>query len=45
MKYRRKVLTDESGLRLVKVCEGISERYEIAFWDIGYESDHVYFLI
>lgn len=45
MKYRRKVLTDESGLSLVKVCEEISERYEIAFLEIGYESDHVHFLI
>ncbi len=45
MKYRGKVLTDESGLSLVKVCEEISERYEIGFLEIGYESDHVHFLI
>ncbi|MFM9403846.1 IS200/IS605 family transposase, partial [Myroides odoratimimus] len=45
MKYSRKVLTDESGLSLVKVCEEISERYEIGFLEIGYESDHVHFLI
>lgn len=45
MKYRRKVLTEESGFSLVKVCEEISERYEIAFLEIGYESDHVHFLI
>lgn len=29
----------------MKVCEEISERYEIAFLEIGYESDHVHFLI
>lgn len=45
MKYRRKVLTGESGISLVKVCEEILERYEIAFLEIGYESDHVHFLI
>ncbi|MFD0701862.1 IS200/IS605 family transposase [Myroides pelagicus] len=44
MKYRCKVLTEESGLSLVKVCKEISERYEIAFWEIVYESDHVHFL-
>lgn len=45
MKYRRKVLTGESGSTLISICEGISERYEITFIEIGYESDHVHFLI
>ena len=28
-----------------EICLGISERYEITFVEIGYESDHVHFLI
>ena len=28
-----------------EICVGISERYEINFIEIGYESDHVHFLL
>ena len=28
-----------------KVCIGISERYEIHFIEIGYETNHVHFLL
>lgn len=45
MKYRRKVLTEASGESLQQICEEISERYEIGFVEIGYESDPVHFLI
>lgn len=45
MKYRRKVLNEVSGETLKLICKEISERYEIEFIEIGYESDHVYFLI
>ncbi len=45
MKYRRKVLTEESGNTLKSICEGISERYEIQFVEIGHEPDHVHFLV
>lgn len=40
MTYRREVLTSESGKTLISVCKEISTRFEI-----GYESDHVHFLI
>lgn len=40
LKYRRKALTKSSGETINKICKGISERYEI-----GYESDHVHFLV
>ena len=45
MKYRREVLTKEIGESLIEICIGISERYEIQFLEIGYESDHVHFLV
>ncbi len=45
LKYRRKALIDESGSTLQEICFEISERYEIQFIEIGYESDHVHFLV
>ena len=45
IKYRRKAITQEIGESLKKICLGISERYEINFLEIGYESDHVHFLL
>lgn len=45
MKYRREVLTKEIGESLKLICVGISERYEVQFVEIGYESDHVHFLV
>ena len=45
IKYRRKVLTDIIGSSMKGICLEISERYEINFLEIGYESDHVHFLI
>ncbi|MBL4904437.1 MAG: IS200/IS605 family transposase [Flavobacteriaceae bacterium] len=45
LKYRKKALTEESGETLQKICYEISERYEIQFVEIGYESDHVHFLV
>ena len=45
MKYRREVLTKEIGESLKLICVGISERYEVQFVEIGYESDHIHFLV
>ena len=45
VKYRRSVITNEIGKSLKNICLEISERYEINFIEIGYESDHVHFLI
>jgi len=44
-KYRRKVITDIIGISLKSICLRIGERYEINFLEIGYESDHVHFLL
>ena len=44
-KYRRVVINEEVDKTLKKVCEGISERYEIKFLEIGTEGDHVHFLV
>ena len=45
LKYRRGVITKEIGETLKEICQEISERYEINFIEIGYETDHVHFLI
>ncbi len=45
MKYRRKVITVEIGESLKEICFEISERYEVHFIEIGYEPDHVQYLV
>ena len=45
LKYRKSVITEEIGESLKQICLKISERFEIHFLEIGYESDHVHFLI
>ena len=45
IKYRRTVITEEVGESLKQICIEISERYDIHFGEIGYEGDHVHFLI
>ncbi len=45
MKYRRSVISKEIGETLKEICMQISERYEIHFVEVGYESDHVHFLV
>ena len=45
LKYRKGVITSEIGESLKNICMSISERYEIHFVEIGYETDHVHFLI
>jgi len=45
LKYRKDVLDQRSGLTLKQICMGLSERYEMSFVEIGYESDHVHFLV
>ena len=45
IKYRRKVITEVIGLSLKSICLEISARYEISFLEIGYECDHVHFLL
>lgn len=45
VKYRRKIFTEKIEETLKQVCEGISERYEINFVEIGADEDHVHFLV
>ena len=45
MKYRKSVITKELGEGLKEICLDISERYEVHFIEIGYESNHVHFLV
>jgi putative transposase len=45
LKYRKKCLDENSGETLKEICLDISDRYEIEFIEIGYESDHVHFLV
>ncbi len=44
-KYRRKVFTKEIERELIRVCEEITERFEIHYVEIGTDEDHVHFLI
>jgi len=45
VKYRREAITHEIGESLKEICFEVSERYEMNFIEIGYESDHVHFLV
>lgn len=45
LKYRKQAINKEVGETLIKICYGISERYEVQFVEVGYESDHVHFLV
>ncbi len=45
MKYRKSVTIKEIGDGLKEICLDISERYEVHFIEIGYESNHVHFLV
>ena len=45
VKYRKSVITEDVGVVLKDICLGISDRYDISFVAIGYEEDHVHFLI
>ena len=45
IKYRKQVLSEVRASELKKICQEISERYEIEFLEIGADVDHVHFLI
>lgn len=45
VKYRNSVITKDVGKGLKDICLDISARYEINFLEIGYEENHVHFLI
>jgi len=45
VKYRNLVISKEVGESLIQICQEVSERYEMHFVEIGYEEDHVHFLI
>ena len=45
LKYRRNAIFDAVGETLKHICLEISERFEIHFIEIGYEPDHVHFLV
>ena len=45
VKYRRESIDDSIGITLKKICLDLSERYEVQFVEIGFESNHVHFLV
>lgn len=45
IKYRRTVITDAIGESMKGICMEISDRYEMNFLEIGYDNDHVHFLL
>ncbi len=44
-KYRRVVIYEDVDRVIRETCEGIQERYEIRFLEVGTDKDHVHFLI
>ena len=45
LKYRKDIINKDIGESLKDICVEISERYEMHFVEIGYEPDHVHFLV
>ena len=45
LKYRRKVINKQIGNSIKNICKEIEKRYEVKFIEIGYETDHVHFLV
>jgi putative transposase len=45
IEYRKSIITKEIGTSLKEICLKISERYEIHFVEIGYESYYVIFWV
>ena len=44
-KYRREVFSESVEETLKKTCQGISQRYEINFIEIGADKNHVHFFV
>ena len=44
-KYRRVIFSKAVDQTLKEVCIEIEKRYEIHFWEIGTDKDHVHFLV
>ena len=42
-KYRRSVIDAKVDAALVEICEGIAQRYEIEFLEIGADRNHVHY--
>lgn len=45
LKYRESVINKKIGECLKQICIEISARYEVHFIEIGYELNHVHFLV
>ncbi len=45
VKYRKEVIVEKICTSLKEICLEISERYGVQFLEIGYESNHVHFLV
>ena len=44
-KYRRVVFSDSGDSTFKDICLKLSKRYEIYFFEIGTDADHVHFLV
>ena len=45
VKYRKSLISKEIGNFIKEICLELSERFEIIFIEIGFEDDHVHFLL
>jgi putative transposase len=45
VKYRRKVITKEIGIRLQAICENITQKWDCEIAEFVFEEDHIHLLI
>ena len=45
IKYRRDVFTEAVSQTMRSVCQGLEDRYEVHFLEIGLDGDHGHFLV
>jgi putative transposase len=45
LKYRRSLVNTDVEAELCDICDGLTERYELFFVEIGCDGDHVHFLV
>jgi REP element-mobilizing transposase RayT len=45
IKYRKKIITNDVEEYIKEICENIENGYEIKFIEIGFDQDHVHFLL
>ena len=45
IKYRKKIITNDVEEYIKEICKNIENGYEIKFIEIGFDQDHIHFLL